>query len=178
MQNRNKHKDTLDCLCVGLRSLNYISVSFLFSVAQSHISFGVMVALTWTNHFKVSAFSYPDGHHACLCTPRLHRGALILHVAIAHQAVVLQNKCAKRAYFTNPCLFRILCRFKRRFFGGCTFRGGGRWLAFPVTHEMAPSQQTSFRKFRVKRWSLHTKHRFHCVSHCDLLWYKLPKIAS
>ena len=66
-------------------------------------------------------------------------------------------------------------RFKRRFLGGCTFRGGKRSLAFPVKHKMPPAQQNSFRKFLVNRSFFHTEHRFCYICHCNLLGYKLPK---
>ena len=53
--------------------------------------------------------------------------------------------------------------FNTRVLGACTFRGGKRWLAFPVKHKMLPSQQSSFRIFHVNRAIFHTKHCFRYV---------------
>ena len=67
---------------------------------------------------------------------------------------------------------------KRRFLGGFTFRGRKRSLAFPVKIKMLLSQHHNFGKYHANRSIFHTKHRFHYVFHCDLLWYNLPKTSS
>ena len=41
---------------------------------------------------------------------------------------------------------------KTQLLGGCTFRGGKRWLAIPVKHKTLPSLQNSFREFHVGKW--------------------------
>ena len=80
--------------------------------------------------------------------------------------------------------------YKRRLLGGCTLRGGKRWLAFPVTHKMLPSQQkeprlwyellllkVSVETLRTglgKRLELPLSRRFFTLLPCRVLTMRFP----